>query len=163
MHRRVAKLVVAIIRPPLLLLRFVFGGVYKLLFSGRGIGLSLEPQRQLEQDIRNEVPSLVSRDATRIIPVDFGDSPPPFDYAQVDVASPPLKFRFSRGRDQLAVFVNHESMEDHEHELSLVLSLLDLTPEVRRGSITKLLDVDRLLREYWKHCYRLLPMRAILN
>jgi len=150
MDRRVAKVVVAIIRPPLLLLGFIFGGIYKLLFSGRDRRLALDDQQRLIQDIRSRVPFLASRENTCITPVDFGDTPPPFDYAQVDVVCPPLKFRFSLGRGELAVYVNREDAETHGQELSLVLNLLDLRPEIKRGSIKDFSDVDGLLREHWE-------------
>ena len=57
MERRVAKVVVAIVRPPLLVLGFVFGGIYKLLFSRLDRRLALKNQLQLEQDIRECVSS----------------------------------------------------------------------------------------------------------
>lgn len=150
MQRRVAKVVVAIVRPPLFLFGFVLGGIYKLLFSRSDRRGALANQQQLERDIRNEVPFLVSREGTRITPDDFGDSPPSFDYAMVDVASPPLTFRFTRGREQLSACVRRQGTEKSGYELSLVLSLLDLTPEIQRGSVNYLSDINRLLSQHWE-------------
>jgi len=150
MNRRALKVVDAIVVPPLRLLGFIFGGIYKLLFSGFDRRLALKHQQQLEQGIWRFVPFLFARDGARIVSKQIERVPPPFDYADVDVISPPLKFHFVRGRGEFDAYVTRSPAESSGHELSLVLSMLDLRPEVRRGSISDLSDVNRLLREYWE-------------
>ena len=162
MNRRGLKIVDAIVVPPLRLLGFVFGGIYKLLFSGLDRRLALKHQQQLEQDIWKFVPFLFARDGARIISKEIGRIPP-FDYADVDVISPPLKFHFVRGRGDLDVYVTRNLAESVGHELSLVLSTLDLRPEVRRGSISlspMLIDCCVNTGNSW---YKPFPMRNILS
>jgi hypothetical protein len=149
MNRPVNKLVVAIVRPPLLLLGFVFKGFYSLLFSGLDRRLALKHQQQLQSDVLAFIPSLASRPGMRILMSEIGKPPPPFDYAEVTIAVPPMQFHFVRGRGGFDAYIGRDCADKNWHELSLVLSILDFLPEMSRGSITDPSDVERALQLYW--------------
>jgi hypothetical protein len=133
------------LRPPLRAIGFVMGQLYKLLFSGRDKRLAKDQEQKLATDIRMYLPFLFSEMAGRVVPNRDVEFPPPFDYAIVTVDVSCALLRFTRGRDHLAVQVASKAFPDRWHELSIVLTVLEV-PGIQRGSITELSQAGRLIR-----------------
>lgn len=99
------RLVIAIIRPPLLVIGFVVGHLYDLCFGWLDKRLARQHEQRFAEDIRANLSFLFSEHAAEIIPNEGTPFPPPFDGAYVTVAVGNLLLRFVRGRGDFSVEV----------------------------------------------------------
>jgi hypothetical protein len=142
------RALIVIIRSLLLVLGFIFSGIYKLLFSGRDLHLAQEAREQLEREIMAELPFLFSEWNAEVVsePID-PKKVPPFDYAVVTLSLQNLLLRFTTGRESFVVQV---AREPHRfHELSMLLCAMDVTPEILRGSIDSISGARTALKQFW--------------
>lgn len=100
-----ARILVAVLRPPFLVLGFVFGNLHKLCFSWLDRRLARESERHFAEDIRKHLAFLFAERGAEIIPNEGTPFPPPMDGAYVTVAVGNLHLRFVRGRGDFSVGV----------------------------------------------------------
>jgi hypothetical protein len=100
-----ARIVIAILRPPLLVLGFVFGNLYKLCLGWLDKRLARQHEQRFAEDIRKYLTFLFSEHGARIIPNEGVPFPPSFDGAYVTVAVGNLRLMFVRGRGDFSVRV----------------------------------------------------------
>lgn len=99
------RIVIAILRPPLLALGFVFGNLYKLCFSWLDERMTRKNELRFAEDIRACLTFLFSEHGAKVIPNEGVPFPPSFDGAYVTVAVGNLHLRFVRGRADFSVRV----------------------------------------------------------
>jgi hypothetical protein len=141
---RKPSLVVCLLRPPLVVLKFVVDRVYGILFAGwldklmvnRGNGEFLV-------DIRKYLPFLFHEYGARVL-VNDREPPASFDFALVTLSVGDLILRFFRDRGTVTLRVSSIRAPNDSHELSTVLNLLD--GNVERPS--HLLDIEPVLRAH---------------
>src|SRR5579872_7013849 len=134
MDRRFGVWLAAALRPPLLVLRWAAGVIYKLLFSRADEKLAKKHEEKLAADIESCLPFLFREMGGRIVPNEGVEFPPPFDYAVVTVDISQIRLRFTSGRDELTVQVAPKFAPNNWHELSTILSTLEISG-TQRGSI----------------------------
>jgi hypothetical protein len=144
MDRRFGAWLAAALKPPLLVLRWAAGGIYTLLFSRADEKLAKKHEEKLAADIESCLPFLFGEMGGRIVPNEDVEFPPPFDYAVITIDTSQLRLRFTSGRDHLAVQIAPKFSQNSWHELSTILSVLEV-PGTRRGSISELARAGRLL------------------
>ena len=145
MSQGINSWIVAALRPPAVVLKFVLGSLYSILFRRADKRSAARDEQRLARDIQDALPSLFSEYQGRI--VRSGDSrvPPPFDYATVTIALADVLIRFTRGRRELAVYVAPVFAPTDWHELSLVLGAIGGEEDIERGGFRDLWDVSRVL------------------
>jgi len=149
MERRFGVWLSAALKPPILVLHWVAGGIYKLLFSRADEKLAKKGEEELAADIQRCLPFLFCEMGGRVIPNEGVEFPPPFDYAVITIDASELRLRFTRGREHLAVQVAPKVSPNSWHELSTILTVLEVSG-VRRGSISGLAQVGKLLQLHIK-------------
>jgi hypothetical protein len=147
MRRRFGVWLAAALKPPLLVLGWVAGGIYKVLFSRTDEELAKKHEEKLAADIQNVLPFLFDEMGGRIVPNEGVEFPPPFDYAVITVDTPHIRLRFTSGRDHLAVQIAPKFSPNRWHELSTVLSVLEVHG-LQRGSISGLAQAGRVLHRH---------------
>jgi len=100
-----ARILVAILRPPLLVLGFIFGNLYKLCFGWYDRRLARQGEQRFADDIHTYLGFLFSEQGAKIIPNVGTPFPPSFDGAYVTIAVGNLHLRFIRGRGDFSVRV----------------------------------------------------------
>ena len=99
------RIVIAILRPPLLVLGFVFGNLYKLCFGWLDRRIARQNERRFAEDIHTYLAFLFSEHGANVVPNEGVPFPPSFDKAYVTVAVGNLRLRFVRGRGDFSVGV----------------------------------------------------------
>ena len=99
------RILIAILRPPLLVLGFIFGNLYKLCFGWYDKRLARQHEQRFADDIRSYLLFLFSEHGAKVIPNEGVPFPPSFDGAYVTVAVGNLRLRFIRGRGDFSVRV----------------------------------------------------------
>ena len=100
-----ARFIIAILRPPLLVLGFVFGNFYKLCFGWLDKRTATQNEQRFAEDVRTYLAFLFSEHGAKVIPNEGVPFPPGFDGAYVTVAVGNLRLRFVRGRGDFSVRV----------------------------------------------------------
>jgi len=100
-----ARILIGILRPPLLAIGFIFGNLYKLCFGWYGKRLARRYEQRFADDVRTFLPFLFSEYGAKVIPNEGVPFPPSFDGAYVTVAVGNLLLRFIRGRGDFSVRV----------------------------------------------------------
>jgi hypothetical protein len=141
------RAVIAIVRPPVILLRFVFGSIYDLLFSRMDLRAAQERKKDLELEIRYGLPFLFTEWNAAVVsePLD-PKNVPPFDYAVVTLSVGLLFLHFTSGREEFVVQVAREPTLFHE--LTTLLCAMDVSPTVRRNSVNSIDQARSILKEY---------------
>jgi hypothetical protein len=99
------RILIAILRPPLLVLGFIFGNLYKLCFGWLDKRGARQNEQRFAEDICTHLTFLFSEQGAKIIPNVGTPFPPSFDGAYVTVAVGNLHLRFIRGRGDFSVRV----------------------------------------------------------
>jgi hypothetical protein len=99
------RILIAVLRPPLLVLGFILGNLYKLCFGWYDKRLARQHEQRFADDIRRCLPFLFSEHGAKVIPNEGVPFPPSFDGAYVTVAVGDLRLRFIRGRGDFSVRV----------------------------------------------------------
>lgn len=141
------EFVTLLLRPPAIIIGFVGRPLYRLLFSRSDERHAKLNEEKLGSDIQAQIPFLFSEMNGRIVPNEGVEFPPPFDYAIVTVEMPHFLLKFTRGRDHLAVQAAPKSAPTRFHELTTILTTLEV-PGVQRGQISGLSDAARILRQH---------------
>jgi hypothetical protein len=100
-----ARIVIAIVRPPLLVLGFIFGNLYKLCFGWLDGRAAKQNEERFAQDIHTYLVFLFSEHGAKIIPNEGVPFPPGMGGAYVTLAVGNLRLRFVRGRGDFSVSV----------------------------------------------------------
>ena len=100
-----ARILIAILRPPLLVLGFIFGNLFKLCFGWLDKRTARQNEQRFAEDIRTHLAFLFSEQGAKIIPNVGTPFPPSFDGAYVTIAVGNLHLRFIRGRGDFSVRV----------------------------------------------------------
>ena len=100
-----ARILLGVLRPPLLLLGFVFGNLYKLCFGWLDKRLARQNEQHFAEDICKNLAFLFTEHEAEIVPNEGTPFPPPMDGAYVTVAVGNLRLRFVRGRGDFSVGV----------------------------------------------------------
>src|ERR1700728_1003289 len=100
-----ARIVIASLRPPLLILGFVFGNLYKLCFGWLDKRMAQQNEQRFAENIRTHLAFLFSEHGAMVVPNEGVPFPPSFDGAYVTVAVGNLLLRFLRGRGDFSVRV----------------------------------------------------------
>src|SRR5690349_18326111 len=106
-----ARVLIGVLRPPLLLLGFIFGNLYKLCFGWLDRRVARQNEQRFADDIRSHLSFLFTEHGAHIIP--GTPFPPGFDGAYVTVAVRTIQLRFGRGRGEFGVSVASESAPQH--------------------------------------------------
>jgi hypothetical protein len=146
MNREAESWVVAIVRPPLLLLRFILRPLSTLAFGGVNRRIAKKNEARLIQDVEDALAFLFTEYGGRIVPNEGVPFPPSFDYAFVTVALNDLFLRFTRGRGELGAHVAPTFARSDWHELPLVLSAITGRGDIQRQEFRDLWDVSRALQ-----------------
>jgi len=115
-----ARLLVALLRPPLLVLGFIFGNLYKICFSWHEKRLARRQEQRFADEIRAHLSFLFTEHGAQIIPNEGTPFPPSFDGAYVTVAVGVLRLQFVRGRGDFSVSVASEFAPHDWEEFRLV-------------------------------------------
>lgn len=115
-----ARVVVSVLRPPLLVLRFIFGNLYKLCFGWLDRRVARQNERRFADDIGRHLSFLFTEHKAQIIPNQGTPFPPGFDGAYVTVAVGVLRLRFVRGRGDFGVSVASEFAPQDWEDFRLV-------------------------------------------
>jgi hypothetical protein len=99
------RIVITILRPPLLVLGFVVGNLYKFCFGWLDKRMARQNEQRFAEDVRTHLPRLFSEHGAKVIPNEGVPFPPSFDGAYVTVAVGNLRLRFVRGRGDFSVKV----------------------------------------------------------
>ena len=113
-------MVVGVLRPPFLLLGFIFGNLYKLCFGWLDRRLARQNEQRFADDLRSHLSFLFTEYGAQIIPNQGTPFPPSFDGAYVTVAVGALQLRFVRGRGDFSVSVASEYAPQHWEDFHLV-------------------------------------------
>src|SRR5215469_6469891 len=144
MRKHNRRLLVELIRPPVLLLGFVVKTIYGALF-----GWWLDPwlgrkaNQSLLEDVRAKLPflfpngSVVEHPKIRVLP---------FDYASVEISWENLLFSFTRGREETSVVVAPRHAPNMSYELGPVIATLENRRYSDRHAIHDLHDAANLLQ-----------------
>jgi hypothetical protein len=136
--------IVAILRPPLVGLRFVFTSIHTLLFAWWLDPLLVKRSNErFAQEIKDNLQFLFTDHRAEVIPNDR-EPPAAFDFAMLTIAVGDLLFRFLKGRGDMGVHVAPRRAPNEWHELSLVFSVIDTS--VARQSSYRVPDVARWLK-----------------
>jgi hypothetical protein len=100
-----ARIVIAIVRPPLLVLGFIFGNLYKLCFGWLDRRAAKQDEECFAEDIHTYLAFLFSEHGAKIIPNEGVPFPPGMGGAYVTLAVGNLRLRFVRGRGDFSVSV----------------------------------------------------------
>jgi hypothetical protein len=103
-----ARLLDAVLRPPLLVLGFIFGNLYKICFGWLDKRLARQQEQRFADEIRTHLSFLFTEHGAQIIPNEGASFPLPFDFAYVTVAVGVLRLQFFRGRGDFSVSVASE-------------------------------------------------------
>lgn len=147
MVQRSNKWSVDVLKPPLEVIAFVAKAMYKLIFGRADRRLALRHQRQLAQDICDEMPFLFNEYGGKIIPNQGVPFPPGFDYAVVTMAISELRFRFVRGRGDLDVYVSSTHEPEVWRNVLLVISSVEGPDDLRYSAFISLRDAADVLRK----------------
>jgi hypothetical protein len=115
-----ARVVVAVVRPPLLVLGFIFGNLYKLCFGWLDRRVARQNEQRFADDIRNHLSFLFTEHRAQIIPNEGTPFPPGFDGAYVTVAVGALRLLFVRGRGDFSASVASEFAPQDWEDFRLV-------------------------------------------
>src|SRR2546425_7164590 len=115
-----ARLVLAILRPPILVLGFILGNIYKLCFSWLDRRLARKGEQRFADDIRKHLSFLFTEYGALVIPNEGVPFPPPMDGAYFTVAVGVVRLRFCRGRGDFSVSVASEFAPQRWEEFRLV-------------------------------------------
>jgi hypothetical protein len=138
---------VRVLRPLLLAIGAVAGAAYRVFFAKSDLRMAIRLERKLASDVAKLFSFLFTERGGVLVGRDLTlRFPPPFDYATTVATDRKLEFRFTRGRDEEHVDIRPAPSVGRWHELSLVLSLLDPSEQVRRGSIQDFRQAAGLLR-----------------
>jgi hypothetical protein len=143
-NRTVSRIITAIVKPIASMVGLIAGPAHKILFSKSDQRLAIKHQNELAEDIRKALPFLFSDLSGRIEPNTVNTDPPPFDHAIVTVHARDFHLRFTRGRGALTIQVAPFDFPNSWHELSTILTALDIG-EVRRGCISDFAKAGELL------------------
>jgi len=145
---RAERWVIAVIRAPFRVFGALVDLVYFLFFSRAAKRRAQSREKLLSDQIRRKLHFLFeSYDAEVVSNGKDIIFPPPFDYAIVTLSVGTVRIRFLHGRGELDVELAARDAPETWHELSLVLSLIDVPEQVIRGTYS-LDDVARLLETY---------------
>lgn len=150
MNREANSWLVAIVRPPFVLLRFILSPLSKLAFGGVNKRIANKNEARLLQDVGDALPFLFAEYGGHVVPNEGVPFPPSFDYAFITVALHDLFLRFTRGRGELGVHVAPSFARSDWHELPLVLSAITGQGDIQRQESRDLWDVSRALQPRMK-------------
>ena len=136
MRKSVNRIAVTAARPPLLLIRFAAGLIYRVFFASGDARAAKKRESELAELIMKVFSFLFNQNLAKIAGRDPTlQFPPPFDYATVCVVSGNLMYRFIRGREEEHVSLQLIDRDERWHELSLILNVIDTPERVQRGSV----------------------------
>jgi hypothetical protein len=115
-----ARVLIAVLRPPFLVLGFVFGNLYKLCFGWLDRRVAGQNEQRFAEDIREYLSFLFTEHGAKVIPNEGRPFPPSFDGAYVTVAIQNLHLRFARGRGEFSVAVASAFAPNHWEDFQLV-------------------------------------------
>lgn len=146
MANRSNQWIISLVRPPLMALGFIAKAVYSLFFGRADKRLAQKNQEILAASVKAELPFLFNEYGGVIIPNQGVPFPPGFDYAIVTVEVGDTLFRFIRGRGDLDVRVAAKSDVTDWHDVTLVISAIEVPEDMKRKSFLSLSDFAPLLR-----------------
>lgn len=115
-----AQLLFAVVRPPLVVLGFIFSNLFKLCFGWLERRTARQNEERFAEDIRAHLSFLFTEHGAQIIPNEGTPFPPSFDGAYVTVAVGTLRLRFVRGRGDFGVTVASEFAPQQWEDFCLV-------------------------------------------
>lgn len=134
MIRLVLASIAAIMRPPVVFLRWGIALLYPYTLGHLDLRIARRNEALLLQDVRDSLAFLFSEYDAKVVPGNPNKVKPGFDYAEITVATPSLRLQIVRCRGELGVMIAPEFAPTQWHELSLVLAMcLDPTNVVRTG------------------------------
>lgn len=125
----------------------IVGPLYKILIGWWAERyFAKKEERRLARDVKLSLKFLFVEEGARIVPNVGVPFPPSFDYAFLTVALDSVSFRFTRGRAELKVEVAPAFAPTDWHDLSLVLSAIQVENPLERQPFLDLWDVSRVLK-----------------
>ena len=114
------RVLIGVVRPPFLLLGFIFGNLYKLCFGWLDRRVARQNERRFADDIRSHLSFLFREHGAQVVPNQGTPFPPSFDGAYVTVAVGTIQLRFVRGRGDFSVYLAPESAPQQWEDFRLV-------------------------------------------
>ncbi len=145
MNRDANRLLGTLLRPPLVVLRWLLGTGFSVPFGMLDRRIAGKHQERLLRDVKDTLPFLFAEWNGRPIPNDGVPFPPAFDYAFVSISLDDVLLRFSRGRGELGVGLAPTFAPSSWHDLSLVIGALGADGEIERKAFPDLGEVSRVL------------------
>ncbi len=115
-----APFLLAILRPPFIVIGFVFGNLYKLCFGWMDKRAAKVNVQRFADEIRINLSFLFTEHGAHIIPNEGVPFPPSFDGAYVTLSVGPIRLRFCRGRGDFSVMVASEFAPQQWEDFRLV-------------------------------------------
>ena len=112
---RLAVIVVAVVRPPLFLVVWLYNALFGWWL---GPWMNRGSERSFEKEIQQSVPSLFAEHRGRFVPQ---ETPKDFESVTVTVLSEGVLFRFSRWRGELSVKAAPETKPKELQELTALI------------------------------------------
>ena len=145
MSRQSNKRVVAVIRPPLIVIGSVAKAFYKLLFGWLDVQRARKRQDEFAHEIQTELPFLFDEYGGKLVPIENGRIPLPFNYVVATVNVGAFALGFARGRGELDVTIQANKAEGSANLPDLLDALKD-PYDVRRKVVYSLADWALLLK-----------------
>ena len=116
---RLLVFIVSILRPPVLLLVFLVGRIYKALFGWwLGPWMDRKYEKSFIKELQESAPSLFAEHDGKFVP---NPQNPSKGSESVTVLAEGILFQFSRWRDEITVKVSPEAKPTDLHELSALI------------------------------------------
>jgi len=141
-----ARLLAAVLRPPLLVLGFIFGNLYKFGFGWLDRRMARQNEQKFAHDIRLFLSFLFTEHSAKIIPNEGVPFPPPMDGAYVTVAVGNIRLRFVRGRGDFGVSIASEFAPQEWEDFCLVADGIGESDTQPRPYSLSLESFDNVLR-----------------
>jgi len=143
MNDLIKRGIIAVIRPPLVALRFVIGKLYYTFFSWDEKRLIKKGNEEFVRQVREHLSFLFTEYGGQIMPNER-EPPPYFDFAAVTIAAGGLCFLFTRDRGAVHVAIAPGYRANEWYDLHDLLRLID----GRDTDFSRLPTIARLLRSY---------------
>ena len=147
-----ARLVIAVLRPPALIIGFVFGNLYRLCFGWLDRRDARKREQEFADDIRGHLSFLFTDYGAEVTPNEGVPFPPGFDGAYVTVKVEDLLLRFCRGRGDFSVSVASQFAPRNWEDFRLVADgVSGWDPPESIPYSYSLADFDKTLRPRLPH------------
>jgi hypothetical protein len=149
MNRLVLASIAAILRPPIVFLKWGIQVLYPYTLGHLDLRIARRNEALLLQDVRDSLDFLFSDYDAKVVPSNPNKVNPGFDYAEITIATQRLRLQIVRCRGELGVMFAPEYASAHWHELSLVLAMCLDPTNVVRTSFSDLWELSAKIKPHF--------------